>query len=47
MKTLTMTKPYTQVQPKPRNGWHYDSYFLEQLAKTKQAQNNNSKITIA
>jgi len=47
MKTLTMTKPYTQVQPKPRTGWHYDNYFLEQLAKTRQAQNNNSKIVIA
>ena len=47
MKTLIMTKPYTQVQPKPRTGWHYDNYFLEQLAKTRQAQNNNSKIVVA
>lgn len=47
MKTLTTAKPYTQVQPKPRTGWHYDNYFLEQLAKARQTLNNNSKIEIA
>jgi hypothetical protein len=30
-----MTKPYTQLPPPPRANWHYDNYFLEQLAKIK------------
>lgn len=28
------TKPRIP-QPPPRIAWHYDNYFLEQLAKTK------------
>jgi len=32
MKTITV-KPHTP--PAPLTGWHYDAYFLEQLAKQK------------
>jgi hypothetical protein len=46
MKTLT--KPYVQVPPPARIGWHYDNYFLEQLAKIKHKPTiKRPKITAA
>jgi hypothetical protein len=46
MKTLS--KPYVQIPPPPRIGWHYDNYFLEQLAKIKhQAEIKHAKNTLA
>lgn len=42
-----ISKPYTQLPPPPRTGWQYNNYFLEQLAKAKQAENNNCKAVVA
>jgi hypothetical protein len=44
----TMAKPHVRTPPPPRTGWHYDNYFLEQLAKLKpKANNNHFKNSIA
>ena len=42
-----ISKPYTQLPPPPRTGWQYNNYFLEQLAKAKQAENSHCKAVVA
>jgi hypothetical protein len=32
----TTNTPLRQVPPPPRDGWHYDNYFIAQLAKFKE-----------
>jgi hypothetical protein len=36
------TTPLKQLPPPPRDGWHYDNYFIAQLAKFKE--NAQSKL---